>query len=54
MIVAEQADARERRSRADLQLKINRRRPVIGVVRLLQENGSEIVNFHDVHACRNC
>ena len=28
----EQADARERRSRADLQWTINRRRPVIGVV----------------------
>jgi len=30
----EQADARERRSQADLQWKINRRRPVIGDVEL--------------------
>lgn len=29
----EQSDARERRSRADLQWTINRRRPVIGGVR---------------------
>ena len=51
MKLAEQSDARERRSQADLQWTINRRRPVIAAVRPLKQFDTKALQLiRDVHS----